>query len=145
VEFAVQYNGTRLGIDFAGIDAVVLSHGHWDHAGGLPMAFELIHKANGGRPIPCLLHPGMFRQRAWPLPGGKLLPIQEIPTPDELAAKGAQPFITTESQVLLDEMFFVSGEIPRVTSYERGFPGHKRRSEDGTAWEDDPLIMDERF
>jgi 7,8-dihydropterin-6-yl-methyl-4-(beta-D-ribofuranosyl)aminobenzene 5'-phosphate synthase len=145
VEFAVEYNGSRLGIDFASIDAVVLSHGHWDHAGGLPMAFDLINKANGGRPIPCYLHPGMFRQRAWPLPGGGLLPIREIPSPADLAAKGAIPVVTTEVQVLLDDMFLVSGEIPRVTSYEIGFPGHKRRGEDGQSWEDDPLIMDERF
>jgi 7,8-dihydropterin-6-yl-methyl-4-(beta-D-ribofuranosyl)aminobenzene 5'-phosphate synthase len=145
VEFAVEYNGTRLGVDFASIDAVVLSHGHWDHAGGLPMAFELIAKANGGRAIPCYLHPGMFRQRAWPLPGGGLLPIREIPSPEELAAKGAMPVVTTEAQVLLDDMFLVSDEIPRVTNYEKGFPGHKRRSEDNQSWEDDPLIMDERF
>jgi 7,8-dihydropterin-6-yl-methyl-4-(beta-D-ribofuranosyl)aminobenzene 5'-phosphate synthase len=145
VEFAVEYNGTRLGIDFASIDAVVLSHGHWDHAGGLPMAFDLITKANGGRAVPCYLHPGMFRQRALPLPGGGLLPIHEIPSPDDLAAKGAVPVVTTEEQVFLDDMFLVSGEIPRVTSYEKGFPGHKRRSEDGQTWEDDPLIMDERF
>jgi 7,8-dihydropterin-6-yl-methyl-4-(beta-D-ribofuranosyl)aminobenzene 5'-phosphate synthase len=145
VEFAVEYNGTRLGIDFGSVDAVVLSHGHWDHAGGLPMALELIGKANGGRPIPCYLHPGMFRQRALPLPGGALLPIREIPSPDDLAAKGAVPVVTKEPQILLDEMFFVSGEIPRVTSYEKGFPGHKRLSEDGKSWEDDPLITDERF
>jgi len=145
VDFAVEYNGTRLGIEFGSVDAAVLSHGHWDHAGGLPMALELITKANGGRPIPCYLHPRMFRQRALPLPGGALLPIREIPSPDDLAAKGAVPVVTKEPQILLDEMFFVSGEIPRVTSYEKGFPGHKRRSEDGTSWEDDPLIMDERF
>src|SRR2546426_9079478 len=145
VEFAVEYNGIRLGIEFGSVDAAVLSHGHWDHAGGLPMALELITKANGGHPIPCYLHPGMFRQRALPLPGGALLPIREIPSPDDLAAKGAVPVVTKEPQILLDEMFFVSGEIPRVTSYEKGFPGHKRRSEDGTSWEDDPLIMDERF
>jgi len=145
VEFAVEYNGTRLGVDFASIGAVVLSHGHWDHAGGLPMALDLMRGSNGGRPIPCYLHPGMFRQRALPLPGGGLLPIQEIPSPDELAAKGGQPIVTTDPQILLDGMFFVSGEIPRITSYEKGFPGHKRRSEDGESWEDDPLIMDERF
>jgi 7,8-dihydropterin-6-yl-methyl-4-(beta-D-ribofuranosyl)aminobenzene 5'-phosphate synthase len=145
VEFAVEYNGTRLGVNFGSIDAVVLSHGHWDHAGGLPMAIELITTANGGRSVPCYLHPGMFRQRALPLPGGGLLPIKEIPSPDDLAAKGAAPIITTEPQILLDEMFFVSGEIPRVTSYEKGFPGHKRLSDDGQSWEDDPFIMDERF
>src|SRR5689334_16077317 len=96
VEFAVEYNGTRLGIDFASIEAIVLSHGHWDHAGGLPMALDLMKTANGGRPIPCYLHPGMFRQRALPLPGGGLLPIREIPSPDDLAAKGGDPIVTTE-------------------------------------------------
>jgi 7,8-dihydropterin-6-yl-methyl-4-(beta-D-ribofuranosyl)aminobenzene 5'-phosphate synthase len=74
-----------------------------------------------------------------------LLPIREIPSPDELAAKGAAPIVTTDPQTLFDGMFLVSGEIPRVTTYEKGFPGHKRRTEDGQSWEDDPLIMDERF
>src|SRR5438477_6926532 len=145
VEFAVEYNGTRLGVDFGSVEAVVLSHGHWDHAGGLPMALEMIGQANGRRAIPCYLHPGMFRQRALPLAGGGLLPIREIPSPNDLAGKGADPIVTTEPQILLNEMFFVSGEIPRVTTYEKGFPGHKRLSEDGQSWEDDPLIMDERF
>jgi 7,8-dihydropterin-6-yl-methyl-4-(beta-D-ribofuranosyl)aminobenzene 5'-phosphate synthase len=145
VEFAIEYNGTRLGIDFGAIEAVALSHGHWDHAGGLPMAFDLIHKSNGGRPVPCYLHPGMFRKRALPLPGGELLPIREIPSPDELSVRGAAVITTTEPQTLLEGMFFLSGEIPRVTPYEKGFPGHMRRSEDGQSWEPDPLIMDERF
>jgi 7,8-dihydropterin-6-yl-methyl-4-(beta-D-ribofuranosyl)aminobenzene 5'-phosphate synthase len=145
VEYLVEYNGQRLGVDFSAIDAVMLSHGHWDHSGGLPKALELIHRANGGRPIPCYLHPGMFRQRALPLPDGDLLPIENMPTPEQLAAKGGQPIVTTEAQFVLDGTFFVSGEIPRLTSYEKGFPGHMQRSADGTRWEDDPLIMDERF
>ena len=29
------------------VDAVMLSHGHWDHAGGLTKAFDLIVKAKG--------------------------------------------------------------------------------------------------
>jgi 7,8-dihydropterin-6-yl-methyl-4-(beta-D-ribofuranosyl)aminobenzene 5'-phosphate synthase len=145
VEFAIEYNGTRLGIDFGAIKAVVLSHGHWDHAGGLPMAFNLIRKSNVGQLVPCYLHPGMFRKRALPLPGGGLLPIRDIPSPDQLSARGAAVITTTEPQTFLDDMFFLSGEIPRVTPYEKGFPGHMRRSEDGKSWEPDPLIMDERF
>jgi 7,8-dihydropterin-6-yl-methyl-4-(beta-D-ribofuranosyl)aminobenzene 5'-phosphate synthase len=145
VGFAVEYNGKRLGIDFGRIEAVVLSHGHWDHAGGLPTALGLISKANGGRRVAAYLHPGMFRQRGWPLPGGAVLPIEPIPSLEQLATAGAETICTTEPQDILDAMFHVSGEIPRVTPYERGFPGHVRRSADGTAWEPDPLIMDERF
>jgi len=39
----------------------------------------------------------------------------------------------------------ISGEIPRRTAYETGFPGHVRRASDGQGWEPDPLILDERF
>ena len=33
VDFAIGYNGKRLGINFEAIDAIMISHGHWDHAG----------------------------------------------------------------------------------------------------------------
>src|SRR4029453_17459258 len=33
--YAISRNGDRLKIDFANVGAIVLSHGHWDHAGGL--------------------------------------------------------------------------------------------------------------
>ena len=145
VEFAVEYNGSRLGARFGEIKAIVLSHGHWDHAGGLPMALDLIMSQNNQTRIPCYLHPGMFRKRALPLPSGELLPIKEIPTPDDLSAHGADPVITDRPISILDDMFYVSGEIARTTNYEKGFPGHMRRTADGMDWESDPLIMDERF
>lgn len=144
-DIAVEFNGRRLGTRFGEIDAVVLSHGHWDHAGGLPGALQLIVQQGRRSNIPCYLHPGMFRQRALPLPDGRLLPIRTIPTPEELRSAGGTPVITDKPQVLLDDMFFLSGEIPRVTSYEKGFPGHMRRAADGETWEPDPLILDERY
>ena len=42
-------------------------------------------------------------------------------------------------------MFHVSGEIPRVTTFERGYPGQVRRTADGQGWEPDELLMDERL
>jgi 7,8-dihydropterin-6-yl-methyl-4-(beta-D-ribofuranosyl)aminobenzene 5'-phosphate synthase len=63
----------------------------------------------------------------------------------ELGALGADVLSSDQPQFVLDDFFWISGEIPRVTAYEKGFPGHLRRSADGSAWEPDPLIMDERF
>jgi 7,8-dihydropterin-6-yl-methyl-4-(beta-D-ribofuranosyl)aminobenzene 5'-phosphate synthase len=41
-------------------------------------------------------------------------------------------------------MFLISGEVPRVTEYETGFPRGMRFTEEGE-WVKDELIKDERF
>ena len=140
-----ERNADILGVDFASIEAVVLSHGHWDHAGGLLAAVQSIARARGNGSFDCYLHPGMFRQRATQRPDGQLYVNELVPGPDRLEKAGARVINTREAQSVADGAFYVSGEIPRVTSYEAGVPNHLSRSADGTSWEPDPLIMDERF
>jgi 7,8-dihydropterin-6-yl-methyl-4-(beta-D-ribofuranosyl)aminobenzene 5'-phosphate synthase len=141
---AIAHNAPRLGIDFSAIEAVVLSDGHWDHAGGLIEAFDHIRAANLGRPVPCFLHPGMFAERGARQPDGGVFPMENIASPELLAAHGAAPVVTAEPQALAGGHFYLSGEIPRRTAYERGYPAQVRRGADGR-WEPDPLLMDERF
>ncbi|HUN42476.1 MAG TPA: MBL fold metallo-hydrolase [Acetobacteraceae bacterium] len=145
VDYAVERNGVRLGIDFARIGAVVLSHGHWDHAGGLPRAISMILQANGGRAVPLYLHPGMFRPRGQRQPDGGVLPMDPIPTPAQCGLLGAEPVVTDAPQTCLDGTFFISGEIPRITSYEKGLANQVCRPTDGADWVPDPLVTDERF
>ena len=140
-----ERNTEILAVDFASIEAVVLSHGHWDHAGGLLAAVEAIAKNRGGRSFSCYMHPGMFRQRATKRPDGQLYVNELVPDPERLSKAGANVISSREPQSVADGTFFVSGEIPRVTSYEAGVPNHLTRSADGNSWEPDPLIMDERF
>ena len=72
-------------------------------------------------------------------------PFGDIPSRASLEQNGATVVTTTEPQAIVDDLFFVSGEIPRVTPFETGMPEQFRRSEDGREWEPDPLVMDERY
>jgi 7,8-dihydropterin-6-yl-methyl-4-(beta-D-ribofuranosyl)aminobenzene 5'-phosphate synthase len=142
---AVHRNADRLAIDVGAIDAMMLSHGHWDHAGGMLEATRLIRQARPGGSLPCYLHPEMFHQRGVQLPNGHVIPFEDVPNPDELRTAGAEPILTRDATLALDERYYISGEIPRTCSYETGLPGHVARSSDSDPWKPDPLIVDERF
>lgn len=137
-------NVDRLRVDLGSIEGIVLSHGHWDHGGALLKALAMIRGANGGRRVPVYMHPGMFRTRAMRLPDGTMRPMADIPGASELEAHGAQVVLATEPVAALDGLVAISGEIPRVTTFETGMPGQFRRTDDG-GWEPDPLLIDERF
>jgi 7,8-dihydropterin-6-yl-methyl-4-(beta-D-ribofuranosyl)aminobenzene 5'-phosphate synthase len=138
-------NSRILGVEFGSIADAVLSHGHWDHAGGLTAAIEQIAMARGTGRISCHVHPGMFAQRGVKLQSGIVFPMEPVPSPDELARAGAAVINSREPHVAGNGAFYVSGEIPRNIPYETGLPGHLRKSGDGLGWEPDPLVMDERF
>jgi len=144
-EYAFERNCTRLGVNVGAVESIILSHGHWDHGGGMLKALDLIRVKNGDRPIPYYAHPDMFRSRARKLPNGEMLPSKDVPSIETLTDRGAQVVNTRTAQMLLDGMFHLSGEIPRVTPFEQGLAGHYQRSEDRLDWMPDPWLIDERF
>jgi 7,8-dihydropterin-6-yl-methyl-4-(beta-D-ribofuranosyl)aminobenzene 5'-phosphate synthase len=140
-----EQNVSRLDVDLGQVRAIVLSHGHWDHAGAVLRALDIIRDRNGGQMVDYYAHPDMFRTRALKVPSGAMVPMQDVPSVEDLASHGAHVINTTQALVILDKTVFVSGEIPRVTPFEQGFPEQHRRTDDGQGWEPDPLTRDERF
>jgi 7,8-dihydropterin-6-yl-methyl-4-(beta-D-ribofuranosyl)aminobenzene 5'-phosphate synthase len=140
-----EQNVSRLGANLGTVETIVLSHGHWDHGGAMLRALQLIRDRNGGKEIPYYAHPDMFRSRAIKMPDGSMRPMEDVPSIEALTAHGARVINTTEAQLLLNGMAYVSGEIPRKTPFERGLLGQHRKTLDGGSWELDELIMDERF
>jgi len=137
-------NCQNLGVSPADVQAIAISHGHWDHMGALLDTLDHMAR-HSRRDVPCHVNPGMFLERGARLTTGQVAPFQRVPSPKALAAHGAQVVNSGDPRLLLDGCFYLSGEIPRVSSFERGRPDHVSRRFEDQPWEPDPLILDERY
>jgi 7,8-dihydropterin-6-yl-methyl-4-(beta-D-ribofuranosyl)aminobenzene 5'-phosphate synthase len=142
LDAGISFNGTLNNIDMAGIDlddiqAVVLSHGHFDHTLGLPGLIEML----GSQKFCLVFHPDAYLERKIVMPDGNELNISP-PNISELRRENITFFEKKDPTLLIDDMILVSGEIIRTTDFEKGFPLHysKRNGE----WEYDPLIKDDQ-
>ena len=126
-----------LGIDVKTIQAIVLSHGHADHAMGLP---GLVGRL-GTRGLPLVLHPDARLERRIVLPNGNEI---GLPAPKLADYRRENIEIIEEAgpSMLVDDMLLISGKVERITEFEKGFPGHQ--SKRNGRWEPDSFIMDDQ-
>ena len=135
---AMVTNAGRLGADLSGIQAVILSHGHFDHTGGLA---GLAGK-RGTRSLPMVLHPNVWTRRRLAVPGRDPM---ELPTLSKraLESEGFAVIERREPSLLADGCVLITGEVDRTTEFERGMPpAHQEWT--GSAWQHDPLVIDDQ-
>src|SRR5678810_701161 len=84
-----EQNVSRLGVDLGTVEAIVLSHGHWDHGGAMLRALQLIRDRNGAGEVPYYAHPDMFRTRATRFGNDQMRPMEDVPSVAALTAHGA--------------------------------------------------------
>jgi 7,8-dihydropterin-6-yl-methyl-4-(beta-D-ribofuranosyl)aminobenzene 5'-phosphate synthase len=133
----VTENMRRLDIDPSSIEAIVCSHGHFDHTSGLDGLIRAIGQVN----MPVLIHPHFWRRRRLQLPGRE---PRELPTTSRRALTEAGFDIIEEQQpsFLFGRSVLITGEVARTTGYEPGFPPQQAWL--GGSWQPDPLVLDDQ-
>lgn len=101
------------------------------------------HSGKPHSPLIVDLHPNRPTYRGFMIT--EPISLEADPTFDEISEAGASIQKNADEHTVLDDMFLISGMIPRVTPYEIGIRNGLRFNGETGSWEKDELIADERF
>ncbi len=154
-ENGIIFNADIFGIELRNIETIVLSHGHLDHCSGLLNVLKKVSK-----PIDVIAHPDAFLKRWIIYPDGNRAKMPVLDEKD-LENHGATirkirniSFLpnnnnegaddNVDGSINLPPPLMITGQIPRKTSFEKGFPLQYKEIEDEKELVPDPLVNDDQ-
>lgn len=102
-------NAKTLGVDLAQADAIVLSHGHYDHAGGLSAVLDIAAKATVYL-HPAAIEPKFSRKES----KGRFIGMSEM----SKKAIRNRKVVWTEAATSIFSGITITGQIPRANNFE---------------------------
>ena len=135
--FTILQNAQCLKKDLSSIKSIILSHGHYDHTGGLPAVLKPI------KYVKVYAHPAIFSQKYALLKtnGNDIQKYIGMKFPQEQYEKQGVQFVFTSSLSKIEEGIYVTGEIRRATAFEKGDPRLLVRNNGNLV--PDPLLDDQ--
>jgi 7,8-dihydropterin-6-yl-methyl-4-(beta-D-ribofuranosyl)aminobenzene 5'-phosphate synthase len=130
------HNATLLNVDFDKIESIVLSHGHFDHFGALLQFLK-----GDGDKRSLLLHPDAFLERRINIPAIGVTRGMGMLNEADLRQTGVTIHKIAEASTLAENLVMVTGEVERVTDFEKGLPGAEAKIDD--KWVTDPFRDDQ--
>jgi 7,8-dihydropterin-6-yl-methyl-4-(beta-D-ribofuranosyl)aminobenzene 5'-phosphate synthase len=127
-------NARQLNKDLGAIKALLISHGHYDHTGGLP------HLLEGCKGLDIYGHPGIFISRYWEIEGQRRylgIPYKR----NYLESMGAR-FHLSRELVEIGPGVYLTGEIPRQNVFEKGDSQQLAVAPTGEIMRPDPVVDD---
>lgn len=114
--FTLLHNAARMKKDLSAVEKVVISHGHYDHTGGL---MPLLH-GTGGKEI--FAHDALFSPRYRVKDTGESYSIG-IPCAKSAYEEAGARFNFSRSFREIAPGIMLTGAVPRVTAFEKGDQG----------------------